>query len=82
MPQTVAEIFDAVLALSEADREELLSRIEELLPPPPSTLHPDWSAELKRRADDYANGKVKAVPWEEVQAQAQAILDEEIEKHV
>ncbi len=75
MSQTVAEILDAALALSESERAELTELLAASLTSPPSSLHPEWAAELRRRASEVDSGKVKPVSWDEVRRQVQAQLD-------
>jgi putative addiction module component (TIGR02574 family) len=75
MPQTVAELLDAALKLPESERAELVELIAASIPTPPSSLHPDWAAELRRRAAEIDAGKVRPVPWDEVRRQVQAQLD-------
>lgn len=75
MPQTVAELFDAALVLPEPERAELAELLAASLTSPPSSLHPAWAAELRRRAAEVDSGSVKPVPWEEVRRQVQAQLD-------
>lgn len=72
MSQTVAELLDAAMALSEDERSELAELIEASLPPVPRGLHPDWPAELRRRYDEVKSGAVKAIPWEEVRRRLNA----------
>lgn len=75
MSQAVADILNAALALSEPDRAELADLLAASLTSPPSSLHPDWAAELRRRAAGVDSGQVKPVPWDEVRRQVQAQLD-------
>lgn len=75
MSQTVAEILDAALALSEPERAELTELLAASLTPQPNSLHPAWGAELRRRAAEVDSGQVKPVPWDEVRRQVQAQLD-------
>ncbi len=75
MSQTVAELFDAALALPEDERAELVDLLAESLEPSPSSLHPAWKAEIRRRAAELDSGQVKPIPWEEVDRKAQALLD-------
>ena len=72
MSQTVAELLDAALALPEPERAELAELIAASLTSPPSSLHPAWSAEVRRRAAEIESGKVRPVPWDEVRRAAQA----------
>ena len=75
MSQAVAEILNAALALSEAERAELAELIAASLTTPPSSLHPAWKDEISRRGAEIDSGAVKPVPWDEVRKQAQAQLD-------
>ncbi len=76
MPQTVAELLAVAMTLPDADRAELAELLTATLPDEPSTLHPAWSAELHRRADEVDSGKLKCIPWEVVHAEMLAFLDE------
>jgi putative addiction module component (TIGR02574 family) len=69
MPQTVAELLEAALALPEAERAELAELIAASVPAPPSSLHPAWATELRRRAAEIDSGQVRPVPWDEVRRQ-------------
>lgn len=75
MPQSVTELLEAALTLPEAERAELAELIAASVPSPPSSLHPDWAAELRRRAAEIDSGKVKLVPWDEVRRRVQEQLD-------
>lgn len=66
MPQTVAELLHAALALPVEQRAELAELIEETIPSPPSTLHLAWAEELRRRAYEAKSGVVMPIPWDEV----------------
>ncbi len=58
------ELLSEVLRLSRHDRarvaEELFSSLEE----PDDTVAAAWAAELERRSEDIANGRVQTIPWE------------------
>lgn len=75
MPQTVAELLEAALALPEVERAELAELLTASVPEPPSSLHAAWAAELRRRAAEIDSGQVKPIPWDEVRGQVQAQLD-------
>lgn len=75
MSQAVADILTAALALPEPERAELAELLAASLTSPPSSLHPAWGAELRRRAAEIDSGTVKPVPWDEVRRQVQAQLD-------
>ncbi len=74
MSETLAELVEAALALPDAERAELVELLAATIPSPPGSLHPAWSAELRRRAAEIDSGQVRPIPWEEVQRQIQAQL--------
>jgi putative addiction module component (TIGR02574 family) len=65
MTLTVTELYEAAMALSEEDRAELTEHLVASLPAT-NGLHPSWRAELHRRADEVASGKVQLIPADEV----------------
>ena len=73
MTKAATELFQAVLALSEDDRDEVIELLTESLHPP-AGLHPAWGPELRRRATQLDSGEVKGIPWEEVQRGMRARL--------
>lgn len=75
MPQTVAELLDAARALPESERVELVELIEATIPSPPSSLHPAWAEELRRRVVEIESGQVQTIPLAEVQRLIQSQLD-------
>jgi len=75
MSQTVAELLDAALALPEDERAELAELLTASLDPSPSSLHPAWKDEIRRRAAELDSGQVKPIPWAEVQRSALAQLE-------
>jgi putative addiction module component (TIGR02574 family) len=38
-------------------------------------LHPDWDAEIARRVAELDTGRAKTIPWEDVNREAQEIID-------
>ncbi len=75
MQQTVSELLDAALALPESERAELAELIAATIARSPNSLHPEWSAELRRRAAEIDSGIVQPVAWDEVRSQIQTQLD-------
>jgi putative addiction module component (TIGR02574 family) len=75
MSQTVAELLTAALALPESERAELAELLAASVNSPPSSLHPAWADEVRRRAAEIDSGQVRPVPWDEVRRQVQAQLD-------
>lgn len=75
MSRTVAELLDAALVLSEPERAELTELLAASLTAPPSSLHPAWAAEIRRRAAEIDSGQVRPVPWDEVRRQVEIQLE-------
>ncbi len=75
MTQAATELVNAVLALPEPDRSEVIEALQASLHPP-AGLHPAWGPELRRRAAQLDSGEVKGVPHEEVMRKAYARLAE------
>ena len=75
MTQAATELLNAVLALPDPDRSEVIEALEASLHPPEG-LHPAWGPELRRRAAQLDSGEVKGVPHEEVMRKAYARLAE------
>jgi putative addiction module component (TIGR02574 family) len=74
MTPTLQAVEAAAMRLSDTDRAELIERlIDTVVPPPP--LHPDWEAELARRAADLDSGRDTAIPMEQVMAQVRAMIE-------
>jgi len=69
MSDQVQAILDAALALPERERELLVERLLESLPPGfPPLNDEEMFAELERRAAEVEHGLVKPIPWEEVRS--------------
>ena len=65
-PETQS-LYQAALALPEAERALLVERLLESLPPEQDELTDDeLYAELERRRADVEEGRVKPIPWSEV----------------
>ena len=75
MTQAATELLNAVLALPEPDRSEVIESIEASIKTP-AGLHPAWGPELRRRAAQLDSGEVKGIPHEEVMRKAYARLAE------
>lgn len=69
----VEELFEQVRSLSpdeqEAFRLLLNSEAEDDI-----ELSPEWKSEIQRRIEDIDSGRVKTIPWEEVQKKLEARL--------
>ncbi len=65
-PETQS-VYQAALALPEAERALLVERLMETLSPEEVELTDDeLFAELERRRADVEEGRVKPIPWSEV----------------
>jgi putative addiction module component (TIGR02574 family) len=63
-------IFDAALALPEAERALLVERLLETLSPEPAELTVDQlEAELDRRFAEYQRDPSVGIPWPEIKRQ-------------
>jgi putative addiction module component (TIGR02574 family) len=63
------EIIDAARTLSPAERLQLVDAVwDDEHPENWPTLSPEWLAEVQRRSAEFAAGRMKAFPWEDVQA--------------
>ena len=67
MTQAATELLNAVLALPEPDRSEVIESIEASVEPPEG-LHPAWGPELRRRAAQLDSGEVVGVSLAEAMA--------------
>ena len=77
MTQSVTELFDAALALSEPERAELVELLLATVGGS-SGLHPAWGAELRRRVAEVVSGQVKPIPWDDVRREARSRLDADV----
>jgi len=73
MTQAATELLNAVLALPDPDRSEVIEALEASLHPPEG-LHPAWGPELRRRAAQLDSGEVVGIPYEEVRKRMLATL--------
>jgi putative addiction module component (TIGR02574 family) len=61
------QIIDAALKLPEGERAAIVKRLLETLPPEVDDYEDaEWAAELDRRLDDFKQGKVDSVPWDDL----------------
>jgi len=67
MTAQVERVYEAVLALTAPERDELM---RELLAASPVLLSPDWQAEVDHRSDEIDAGTATLIPWETVRDQA------------
>ena len=76
MTERTQELLQKALSLPDNERAELAGSLIASLD---TDIDPDvdaaWQAEISRRADEVRSGKVKTVPWPEVQIKARSVLD-------
>jgi putative addiction module component (TIGR02574 family) len=70
------ELLKQALTLSDKERAELASHLIDSLDP---TVEPDaelaWQEEIARRLEEVESGRVKTIPWDEVQRKGRALLN-------
>lgn len=73
---TKDELLTDVLQLPSEERAEVAHKLLLSLDEGPDDVNAEtaWSQELERRAEDIRQGRVKTVPWEEVEASITARL--------
>jgi putative addiction module component (TIGR02574 family) len=78
MSPNAQDLLKKALALPDNERAELAGTLIDSLDP---ILDEDaehaWQQEVARRAEEVRTGKVKTVPWNEVQRRGRALLDGE-----
>ena len=76
MTADVKKVFQQVLELEEKDRVALAALlIESLDEGAEEGVEKAWAAEVERRMAALDSGKVKPIPWEEVQSRLWQGLD-------
>jgi putative addiction module component (TIGR02574 family) len=71
MSPAVEQLLQAALALSEADRADLLDALTATMEPETgAVLDNAWKAEVARRSAEFDAGLVKPIPWSEVKEAA------------
>jgi putative addiction module component (TIGR02574 family) len=69
------QIEDEALHLPKEERTALMQKLLLSLDvPSPEELREDWLAEAKRRAMELDDGKVQAIPGDDVLSRARALL--------
>jgi len=75
MSPTSEELLDAALALSDADRLELVEAlIVSLYSEHEPSFEAGWRDAIERRATELRDGETLPVPWEQVKQQARERL--------
>ena len=76
MTQEAIDLLQKALALPEKERAEMAGTlIDSLDPTVDENLEPAWQQEIARRLAELQSGRVKAVSWDAVRKDAQAVLD-------
>lgn len=69
MATSVEELYREALDLDARERAALAARlIDSLDAEIEEGVEPAWLAEVERRIEELDSGKVKTIPWDEVQA--------------
>jgi putative addiction module component (TIGR02574 family) len=72
------KLLKHALTLSDKERAELASHLIDSLDP---TVEPDaelaWQEEIARRLEEVESGRVRTIPWDEVQRKGKALLNGE-----
>ncbi len=75
MTQEARDLLQKALALPESERAELAGNLLSSLD---TTVDQDvdaaWQQEVAHRLDEVQSGKVKTIPWEEVQQKGRTLL--------
>ena len=69
-----ADIMQQLLGLPETERAAVARQLLESLGAPSAVDDDAWIAELERRVEDVESGKSAGIPWEDVYAEARALL--------
>jgi putative addiction module component (TIGR02574 family) len=78
MSHEALELLKQALALPDKDRAELAGNlIESLDDGIDDDVETAWQEEVVRRAAELKSGKVRPIPWEDVQQKARRLLDGE-----
>jgi putative addiction module component (TIGR02574 family) len=71
-----AELLRKALALPPADRAALANTLLDSLETTDESVQAAWDEEVARRIQDLKAGKAVTVPWEELQRELAAIVNE------
>lgn len=70
MSPATASVLSSALALTDAERSELISALLDKDDWPGGPVGAEWEAELQRRSDEIDAGTAVLIPWEVVRDQA------------
>jgi len=68
MAESAEELLQQALQLPEEDRDRIAEALWRSIDEAHPSLHEEWAAEAKARAAEIDDGRVKAIPGEEVRA--------------
>jgi putative addiction module component (TIGR02574 family) len=69
------KLLEAALELPEDERADVVGALVESLGPTDPDHEGAWSEEIKRRIQEVESGKVKTIPWEQVDRGIRELLD-------
>ncbi|MFO0809124.1 MAG: addiction module protein [Gemmataceae bacterium] len=77
MSEQAQSVLQAALALTEAERGELIRRLEDSMPLPDGEDFDEtaFAAELERRRNECFDGTDPGVPWSEIETMIRDELD-------
>ena len=77
---TLEQVRADAAQLSDDDREllmvELAASLRPQTPEEQEAYDREWEAEIERRLRDIDEGREQLIPWEDVRASAQQLIDE------
>lgn len=77
MTAAAKKVLEQALALSEEERDELISVLSDSLEHRVVELDEAWSSEIRGRIAEVESGEVEPVPWSEVDARIRRALGRE-----
>jgi putative addiction module component (TIGR02574 family) len=77
MSEKVRRLIAEALSLSEEERAQLVGAVLRTLNAQPTDddEEAEWMAEIRRRADEMDEGRDEGIPWEQVRAEGERLLD-------
>jgi len=69
MTSAAQQLLEQAKMLPHDERQALAEAIWDTLEDQPTSLSPEWKAEVDSRIAQLERGEVKAIPWSEAEAQ-------------
>lgn len=74
MTSVARDLLEEAKKLPHDERQELAQALMDTLESEPTSLSPEWTAEVGNRIAQLERGEVKAIPWSEVEARIRRTL--------